>query len=151
MTERAMLKVALTGSIAMGKSTVAGMIRELGVPVFDADATVHELYAAGGKAVEPVGRLFPEAIVDGAIDRTRLSGLVVGKPDAMARLEQVVHPLVHAEQEEFCATRKNKGSHWLSSISRYCLKATGPMNSTPLLWCPPLQRSNVNVRWRDRA
>lgn len=108
MTERAMLKVALTGSIAMGKSTVAGMIRELGVPVFDADAAVHELYAAGGKAVEPVGSLFPDAIVDGAVDRTRLSGLVVGKPDAMARLEQVVHPLVHAEQDEFLRDAKEQ-------------------------------------------
>lgn len=101
MAERPMLKVALTGSIAMGKSTVASMIRELEVPVFDADAAVHELYAAGGKAVEPVRALFPDAIVDGAVDRTRLSGLVVRRPEAMAKLEQVVHPLVHNEQDEF--------------------------------------------------
>ncbi len=109
MAERPMLKVALTGSIAMGKSTVASIIRELGVPVFDADAAVHELYAAGGKAVEPVGALFPDAIVDGAVDRTRLSGLVVGSPEAMAKLEQVVHPLVHNEQDEFLREANDQG------------------------------------------
>lgn len=101
MADRTTLKVALTGSIAMGKSTVSQMIRDLGVPVFDADAAVHDLYAAGGKAVKQLRGAFPEAIVEGAVDRTRLSALVVGKPEAMARLEQIVHPLVHAAQDDF--------------------------------------------------
>lgn len=109
MTDGQLLKVALTGSIAMGKSTVAGMIRELGVPVFDADASVHALYAQGGKAVAVIERAFPDAIVDGAVDRTRLSELVVGKADAMARLEQIVHPLVHAEQAGFLRQAREEG------------------------------------------
>jgi len=101
MVETAVFKVALTGSIAMGKSTVAGMLREAGVPVFDADAVVHRLYAKNGRAVEPVGLLFPDVVRQGAIDRGELSKLVLNKTDAMAKLEAIVHPLVRQAQEEF--------------------------------------------------
>ena len=109
MADPTILKIALTGSIAMGKSTVAEMIRDLGVPVFDADAAVHELYSAGGKAVAPVRALFPDAVADGAVDRTRLSALVVGNPKAMASLEQIVHPLVRAKQDEFLRNAQQQG------------------------------------------
>ncbi len=101
MADRPLLKVALTGSIAMGKSTVADMLRDAGVPVFDADAVVHQLYARNGKAVEPVGRLFPDAVRHGAIDRDELSKLVFKDAAAMANLEAIVHPLVRQDQEEF--------------------------------------------------
>ena len=87
----------------MGKSTVADMFRDLGVPVHDADASVHRLYAKGGAAVGPVGAAFPGAVRDGAIDRAALSPLVVGQPDAMKRLERIVHPLVRAEEKRFLA------------------------------------------------
>ena len=95
------LVLGLTGGIGMGKSTVASMMRDLGVPVHDADASVHRLYAAGGAAVGPVGEAFPGAVRDGAVDRAALSSLVVGRPDAMGRLERIVHPLVRAEEERF--------------------------------------------------
>jgi dephospho-CoA kinase len=96
-----MLLVGLTGSIGMGKSETAKMFARHGVPVCDSDATVHALYEKGGAAVEPVGAAFPDVIVDGRIDRERLSRLVVGKPEAMRKLELIVHPLVAAAQRAF--------------------------------------------------
>ncbi len=89
-----MLLVGLTGSIGMGKSETSRMIREEGVPVYDADAEVHKLYAKGGAAVAPIGALFPDVIVDGAIDRARLSKHVVGDDAALKKLESVIHPMV---------------------------------------------------------
>jgi dephospho-CoA kinase len=93
-----MFLLGLTGSIGMGKSTAARMFAARGVPVHDADATVHRLYA--GEAVAPIGAAFPDAVRDGRVDRSRLAELVVGDKEALARLENIVHPLVrHAEQE----------------------------------------------------
>lgn len=94
-----MILLGLTGSIGMGKSATSKMFRDFGVPVYDADAAVHRLYA--GPAVKPVGELFPDAIVDGRVDRTILSRHVVGKPEAMARLEAIVHPLVAGDRVSF--------------------------------------------------
>ena len=89
-----MITVGLTGSIGMGKSTTAAMFAAEGVPVYDADAEVHALYAKGGAAVAPLEAAFPGVVVDGAVDRTLLSQRVVGKPDELKRLEAIVHPLV---------------------------------------------------------
>lgn len=86
--------IGLTGSIAMGKTETARMFKELGVPVFDADAAVHDLYQKNGGAVAPVSAAFPDAQVNGAIDRARLSELVLGDPAAIKKLEKIVHPLV---------------------------------------------------------
>jgi dephospho-CoA kinase len=96
-----MLIVGLTGSLAMGKSETARMFAELGSPVFDADAEVHRLYATGGAAVGPVAEVFPEALVDGAIDRIRLSALLLADPSRLPRLEAIVHPLVRAAEQHF--------------------------------------------------
>ena len=96
-----MIVLGLTGSIGMGKSTTAGLFREAGAPVQDADQVVAQLYARGGVAVAPVDAAFPGVAVDGAIDRERLSGVVLGNPEALARLESIVHPLVRAEREGF--------------------------------------------------
>lgn len=101
MADGSIFRAALTGSIAMGKSTVAGMLREAGVAVFDADAVVHRLYAKNGKAVEPVSRLFPTVVKDGAIDRAKLSEQVLNDTQAMKKLEAIVHPLVRCEQAVF--------------------------------------------------
>jgi len=103
-----MLILGLTGSIGMGKSTAARMLRRLGCPVHDADAAVHALYARGGAAVPRIAELFPDTVVDGAVDRAALSARVVGDPAAIARLEAIVHPLVRLAGDRFirrCARR----------------------------------------------
>jgi len=96
-----MLKLGLTGSIGMGKTETAKMFRALGVPVFDADAAVHALYAPGGKAVELVEAVFPGVTKDGAVDRNLLSKRVLSDRDAIKRLEKIVHPLVREQEAEF--------------------------------------------------
>ncbi|HVY87040.1 MAG TPA: dephospho-CoA kinase [Caulobacterales bacterium] len=96
-----MIVVGLTGSIGMGKSTVAKMFAEEGAPVFDADAAVHQLYAPGGAAVAPVEAAFPGVTRDGAIDREALSKRVIGDAEAIKRLEAIVHPLVGQAQAQF--------------------------------------------------
>ncbi len=104
-----MLRVGLTGSIGMGKSATAQLLREAGIPVFDSDAAVHALYAPGGAAVEPVGRAFPGSVVDGAIDRSRLSEALKADPDGFEILEEIVHPLVSAAREAFVAAETAAG------------------------------------------
>lgn len=89
-----MIVLGLTGSIGMGKSTTTALFRDAGAFAWDADAAVHALYAKGGKAVEPVGALFPGVVVDGAVDRTKLARALGSDAAAFARLEAVVHPLV---------------------------------------------------------
>jgi dephospho-CoA kinase len=96
-----MLIVGLTGSIGMGKSETAKMFARHGIPVCDSDATVHALYDKGGLAVGPVGAAFPGVVVDGRVDRERLSREVVGKPEAIKKLEMIVHPLVGQAQRDF--------------------------------------------------
>lgn len=102
--------VALTGSIGMGKSATANMFRANGVPVWDADAAVHEIYAAGGPAVEPVRARFPNAVVDGAVDRERLSAEVLGNDAAIRDLERIVHPLVGEHRAAFRAEADAAGA-----------------------------------------
>ncbi len=96
-----MIVLGLTGSIGMGKSTTAGFFRTAGVPVFDADATVHRLYA--GAAAPLVAARFPGTVVDGIVDRAALSRAVLGDADAMRALEALVHPLVRDERTRFLA------------------------------------------------
>jgi dephospho-CoA kinase len=91
--------LGLTGSIGMGKSTTAGFFREAGVPVHDADAAVHAIYV--GEGVAAVGALFPEAVVDGVVDRKRLAARVLGDKGALASLEAAIHPLVRAREAAF--------------------------------------------------
>ena len=81
-------RLGLTGSVGMGKSTTAGLFAEAGVPVWDADAAVHRLYAAGGGGAAAVAALAPEAVVAGAVDRDRLRTAVAADPGLLARLEE---------------------------------------------------------------
>ncbi len=104
-----MLVLGLTGSIGMGKSTTSAMFQAEGVPVYDSDAAVHALYAAGGAAVAPVEAAFPGVVVDGAIDRARLSARVVGNSEALAKLEAIVHPLVGAHRIGFFEKAEAEG------------------------------------------
>lgn len=101
--------LGLTGSIAMGKSTTAKMFAEEGVPVFDADAVVHDLYAKGGKAVERIAALTPDVIKGGAVDRAALSRLVARDASLLPKLEALVHPLVAEAREEFLRAAKEAG------------------------------------------
>lgn len=103
-------QLGLTGSIGMGKSAVARMFREAGLPVWDADAAVHEIYGPGGAAVEPVRQRFPEAVVGGAVDRERLSREVVGNDAAILDLERIVHPLVGEHRTRFLVEAEQAGA-----------------------------------------
>jgi dephospho-CoA kinase len=94
-----MIVVGLTGSVAMGKSTVAAMFAEIGVPVFDADEAVRMFYA--GIGAEAVDAMFPGVLVNGVIDRARLAEFVLGDPAALQRLEALVHPAVADLQARF--------------------------------------------------
>lgn len=102
--------IGLTGSIGMGKSTVATMIAELGVPVFDADAAVHELYQPGGAAVPLVEAAFPGVTCEGAIDRTLLSAQLQADPKRFAQLNAIVHPLVMQARMEFLSRAQSQGA-----------------------------------------
>ena len=104
-----MIKLGLTGSIGMGKSTVADFFAEQGVPVYDADAAVHRLYASA--AVPAIEAAFPGTTVGGKVDRGRLAERVLDDPAALKRLEAIVHPLVRREEEQFLAEAAAAGAN----------------------------------------
>ena len=96
-----MITLALTGSIGMGKSTVAAMFADAGIPLFDSDAVVRALQGPGGRLVPAIEARFPGTTRDGAVDREALASRVLGDPDALAALESIVHPAVHHERTRF--------------------------------------------------
>ncbi len=102
------LLIGLTGSIGMGKSTVAAMLRELGVPVFDADAEVHRLQVPGGAMLPLIEQVFPGSTGPQGLDRAKLGALVFGDAEALRRLERIVHPAVAEAQAEFMATNRDQ-------------------------------------------
>ncbi len=105
-----MLLVAITGSIGMGKSTTTLLFAEAGIPVFDADQSVHELYAQGGAAVGPIQAWLPEVVQDGAVDRRRLAAHLAENKSDFARLEKLVHPLVAQHRAAWTRQQQDSGA-----------------------------------------
>jgi dephospho-CoA kinase len=103
-----MIVLGLTGSIGTGKSTTAAMFQDLGVPVHDADATVHDLYHT--EAVAPVAERFPEALNGGVIDRKALSAVLAQAPERFRELEAIIHPLVQAREKAFLDAERHRRS-----------------------------------------
>jgi len=139
-------RLGLTGSIGMGKSTTLEMFVAQGIPVWDADAAVHRLYAPGGAAVRPLAALVPSAVVNGAIDRARLKGLIALDPTALAGIEGIVHPFVAADRADFIAQT-------VSDIAVFDIPllfenhAQGQFNATLLVTGPAaLQQARVLAR-----
>jgi dephospho-CoA kinase len=139
--------VGLTGSIGMGKSTTSAMFRARGVPVHDADRAVHRLYS--GKAVAPLETAFPGVAANGAIDRAELAERVTGDPEALARLEAIVHPLVRESAAEFLEKCREPG-HRLAVLDVPLLLETGGAERVDCIVvvtaAPEIQRARVLAR-----
>ena len=104
-----MISAGLTGSIATGKSEVAKLLSAAGIPVFDSDAVVHDLYTKK-TTTDLLGKAFPEVIVDGKIDRQRLGQRVLGSPEDLKKLESLIHPLVRTKRKDFIAHWRKQNS-----------------------------------------
>ena len=100
--------IGLTGGIGMGKSTAANTFKRLRVPVFDADAAVHAVQGRGGRAVAPIGAAFPGTVESGRVNREALRRAVLGQPEAMRRLERIVHPLVRDAERRFMGAARRR-------------------------------------------
>lgn len=105
-----MIKIGLTGSIGMGKSTVLRMFAGLGAATWNADDAVHRLYEKDGLAVRAIEKVFPDTIVDGRVDRGRLAALVLNNAEALQQLEDIVHPLVDEDRERFMTAAAHAGA-----------------------------------------
>ncbi len=142
-----MIVLGLTGSIGMGKSTTAAMFRELRVPVHDSDEAVHRLYS--GVAAPLIEEAFPGTTASGVVDRDRLAAAVLGKPDALRRLEQIVHPLVRADADAFLADCRRRGEP-LAVLDIPLLFETGGMDRVDRILVvtadPDVQRARVLAR-----
>jgi dephospho-CoA kinase len=103
-----MIRIGLTGSIGMGKSTSAKLFAEAGIPVNDSDAVVHDLYS--GEAVPLVEAAFPGTTADGRVDRQKLSRKLAGDPSGFKRLEAIVHPLVRDRERQFLERQRKAGA-----------------------------------------
>lgn len=144
-----MLLIGLTGSIGMGKSTTAAMFREAGVPVYDADAAVHDLYDEGGAAVGPVGEAFPGVVKDGKVDREALRQRVLGQPEELKRLNAIVHPLVGKDRIGFFDQAKADGADMVVLDIPLLFETGGHLNmdAVVVVTAPPqMQRERVLAR-----
>lgn len=142
-------RLGLTGSIGMGKSTTASMFRDEGVPVWDADAVVHQLYARGGAGVAAIAGIRPQAVVDGAVSRPALKAWIDEDPSALGRIESVVHPLVVSDRSAFLARAAQEGAD-LVVLDIPLLFETGAeelVDATLVVTAPPeVQRARVLAR-----
>lgn len=139
--------LGLTGGIGMGKTTTAEMFAARGVPVWDADAAVHRLYAPGGLAVEPVSSLFPSAAGPDGVDRSILKRLLAEEPQRLSQLEQVVHPLVAADRAAFIVANQDAPVVLLDIPLLYETGAEAHMDGVAVVSAPPeVQRARVLAR-----
>jgi dephospho-CoA kinase len=144
-----MIIIGLTGSIGMGKSTTTAMFAEAGVPVYDADAEVHRLYAPGGAAVAPIEAAFPGVVKDGSVDRTALGAQVLGDAEALKRLEAIVHPLVGANRMGFFQAATASGADMVVLDIPLLFETGGEKNvDAVVVVCAPadMQRERVLAR-----
>jgi len=144
-----LIRLGLTGSIGMGKSTTAAMFRAAGAPVYDADAEVHAAYAKGGACVEAVGAAFPGAVKDGAVDREFLRQAVLGKPEELRRLNRVVHPIISALRDRFFEAARAAGADLVVLDIPLLFEGGGEqgMDAVAVVTAPPeLQRERVLQR-----
>ncbi|MCH2546879.1 MAG: dephospho-CoA kinase [Alphaproteobacteria bacterium] len=119
-----MIILGLTGSIAMGKSTIANMFAEAGIPTTSADAIVHELFASDKKLIGEIKNHFPNAVINGTVDRKKLGHEVFGDEAALKKLETLVHPRVRASEIAFVLREQNKGV-WMVVLDIPLLFETG--------------------------
>ena len=141
------MKIAITGSIGMGKSTVAAMFAEAGIPVFDADAEVRRMQSYGGLLVEEIGRRFPGSLVDGAIDRDRLAASVLEDRDELAALEFIVHPAVARARERFIEDHRGAPALLFEIPLLFETRGEGAFDHVIVVSAPPdVQRERVMAR-----
>jgi dephospho-CoA kinase len=139
--------LGLTGSIGMGKSATAEMFRRLGIPVHDADSTVHALYR--GEAVPLIEAAFPGSTHDGVVDRAILGARVLGHADALKRLETIVHPLVRQAEQGFVASQVARGAPLVVLDIPLLLETGGETRCDAVLVVTapaPIQRARVLAR-----
>ncbi|MBI0163842.1 dephospho-CoA kinase [Bartonella sp. M0283] len=148
-----MIILGLTGSIGMGKTTTAGFFEEAGVPVYNADRAVHELYESK-PVIENLSRIFPDCLTDGRIDRSKLSKTIVKDPSKLAILEKFIHPLVRRKEKDFVKMHRDRGDP-LVVLDIPLLFETGPdgrVDKIAVVSAPlEVQRQRVLARsgWDD--
>lgn len=145
-----MLRVGLTGGLASGKSTVAAMLRELGAAVFDADQIVRDLYAEGGAGALAARELFGEAVLaaNGAIDRSRIAGIVFSDPARRHELEARIHPLVQAERARRFAEAERGGARVAVAEASQLLEARTESDYDRVLLVMAPEDARIR-RWHD--
>ena len=136
-----MMILGLTGSIGMGKSTAADNFRHLGIPVHDADKAVHELLAKNGEAAPRIKDLFPDTVNKGTLDRELIAKKVFANVQALARIEEILHPMVRRREQTFLGRTAREGP-LSSSTFRCCLKPAARSDVMP--WLPYRRRNSFN-------
>jgi len=143
-----MIRVAITGSIGMGKSTVAKMFAAAGVPVFDADAVVRELQSPGGGLVAKIGELFPGCVRHGTLDRDCLAEIVLADPAKLKALEAIVHPAVREAREGFVAAHADSPALLFEIPLLFETGGEGEFDKVVVVSAPPdVQRARVLARF----
>lgn len=149
-----MIVVGLTGGMGMGKSTAAAVFRRAHIPVFDADATVHQLQGRGGGAVRAIDAAFPGCVRDGVVDRACLRRAVLDRPDALQILERILHPMVRKAEAAFLARARRTG-HRAAVLDIPLLLETGGdrrVDRIVVVSAPPaVQRERVRRRRKMNA